>query len=151
MQDDARDIVQAVLAAAKNGDMNVLADSRPTERLRINGATEAEIEFLVAGQRVELNAMTSDQFVAFVEEKLKKYGAEKVIPDEEILANAYQAFVRSQRAKRAFAAELERIKDEPIDVPVDLAERVRGLIADSLEPWEAALWGLVDDGGEGIL
>ena len=47
-------------------------------RLRINGATEAEIEFLLrgegkTGQRVELNAMTSDQFVAFVERKLTEH------------------------------------------------------------------------------
>src|SRR5262249_26714673 len=43
-------------------------------RLKINGATEAEIEFLLRGRRVELNAMTSDQFVAFVEEKLIEHG-----------------------------------------------------------------------------
>ena len=46
-------------------------------RLIFNGATEEEIKFLLtdengesgtAGKRVELNAMTCDQFVAFVEE-----------------------------------------------------------------------------------
>ena len=37
------------------------------------------------GQRVELNAMTSDQFVAFVERKLTEHGAAKVIP---IVGNA---------------------------------------------------------------
>jgi hypothetical protein len=51
-------------------------------RLRINGTTEAEIEFLISGRRVELNAMTSDQFIAFVEEKLIEHGVTKVAPDE---------------------------------------------------------------------
>jgi DNA topoisomerase VI subunit A len=39
-------------------------------QLRGNGATEAEIQFLVQGQRVELNAFTSDQFVEWVNGKL---------------------------------------------------------------------------------
>jgi len=34
--------------------------------------------FLLEGQRVELNAMTSDQFVDFVERKLAEAGIEKV-------------------------------------------------------------------------
>jgi hypothetical protein len=37
------------------------------DRLRRNGASPEEIDFLLGGRRVELNAMTSDQFIAFVE------------------------------------------------------------------------------------
>ena len=55
------------------------------ERLEINSATEAEIAFLLDGppcfgQRVELNAMASRQFVDFLEGKLREHGARKVIP-----------------------------------------------------------------------
>ncbi len=46
-------------------------------RLTINGATPAEMDFLLRGQgqngqRVELNSMASDQFVRFVVDKLRE-------------------------------------------------------------------------------
>ena len=62
--------------------------------LAINGAIEAEIAFLLDGERVELNAMTSDQLVAFVERKLIAAGARKVVPVKATLAEAYGAFTR---------------------------------------------------------
>ena len=58
------------------------------ERLRINGATEDEIEFLLGGERVELNSMPSDVFVEFVERKLEANGVAKVVPPPERLAAA---------------------------------------------------------------
>ena len=63
-----------------------------------------EIEFLLTGegntgQRVELNAMTSDQFVAFVERKLTEHGAAKVVPSAETLAETYAAFKRGAMAQ----------------------------------------------------
>jgi hypothetical protein len=45
--------------------------------LRDNGATEEEIRFLLK-RRVELNAMTSDQLVAFLERKLTEHGVKKI-------------------------------------------------------------------------
>jgi hypothetical protein len=62
-----------------------------TERLRVNRATEAEIEFLMSGRRVELNAMTSDVFVRFVEDGLRAHGVQKAIPEGSLLANTYTA------------------------------------------------------------
>ena len=50
--------------------------NRRAANLRENGATEPEIEFLL-DNRVELNAMTSDQLVAFVEGKLRQHGVKK--------------------------------------------------------------------------
>jgi hypothetical protein len=47
---------------------NGSVDSR-RDNLLMNGATEAEVEFLLK-RRVELNALTSDQLVRFVEKKL---------------------------------------------------------------------------------
>ena len=51
-----------------------LKDSRSAtaDRLRINGATREEIAFLIAGQRVELNALSSDRFIAFVERSSRR-------------------------------------------------------------------------------
>jgi hypothetical protein len=45
------------------------------------------IDFLVNGQRVELNAMTSDQFLDFVEDKLVAAGIEKIVPPRAIHAS----------------------------------------------------------------
>jgi hypothetical protein len=71
------------------------------ERLRVNGATEAEIEFLMSGRRVELNAMPSDMFVRFVEDGLRAQGVEKAIPEASLLANTYAAMKRSAQAGAA--------------------------------------------------
>ena len=53
-------------------------------QLAENGATEAEIDILLS-ERVELNAMTSDALIAMIERKLKDYGLEKVVPDDDLL------------------------------------------------------------------
>jgi hypothetical protein len=76
--------------------------------LRENGATDEEIEFLL-DHRVELNAMTSDQLVTFVEGKLEQHGIKKIIPNNEELAQAYRLFIRSQEAEQIIERELEQL------------------------------------------
>jgi hypothetical protein len=83
----------------------------PTDRLIRDGATPAEIEFLrgteiirhekshFKGRRVELNAMTNPQLVAFVERKLKEHGVKKVVPEESVLQREFRATVRAQRVQ----------------------------------------------------
>jgi hypothetical protein len=68
------------------------------ENLRTNGASEAEIAFMFrdfdalrSTRRVELNAMTSPQFIAFIERKLRENNVAKIVPDRELLAEAYRA------------------------------------------------------------
>src|SRR5215468_5848838 len=75
--------------------------------LRENGATEAEIEFMVrdfdttrSTRRVELNAMTSPQFISFVERKLKDHGVKKIVPDKAELTGTYRLFARSHAAEQ---------------------------------------------------
>jgi hypothetical protein len=99
-------------------------------QLAENGATNAEIAILL-DERVELNAMTSDALIEMIERKLRDYGLEKVIPqDDELLAETYRAFHHSQQLREKF----EEIKDEfekedsEIEVPGDLKERVRGVL-----------------------
>ena len=70
-------------------------------RLRNCGATPEECEFLVH-QRVELNAMTSEQFVAFIKRKLAEHGVEKIVPSKQTLDEAYQLFERSRLLEEAF-------------------------------------------------
>ena len=98
-------------------------------RLRINGATEAEIDFLLAGRRVELNAMPSDVFVRFVEDGLRAHGVAKVVPGVELLAEAYAAMKRGAAVKAALRVEIERSTAEPVETPPDLLARVHAYLA----------------------
>jgi DNA topoisomerase VI subunit B len=124
------------------------------KRLRINGATEAEIEFLLrgpdkVGQRVELNAMTSDQFVAFVERQLKEHGARKVVPDAELLGRTYVAMRRGKAAERALAAEMKRLNAEPVVIPDDLADRVKAhLVENPTSTWGSAVKAITGEGDD---
>ena len=72
----------------------VTCSSNPAANLRHNGATEEEIEFLRgngrSGQRVELNAFTSEQLIRWLEAKLEKHGIKKLVPDDETLIKAYR-------------------------------------------------------------
>ena len=70
------------------------------ETLWRNGANEDEIDFLLNGQRVELNAMTSDQFLDFVEDKFISAGIEKIVPPKDQLDEAYRLFTRSAHIKK---------------------------------------------------
>lgn len=131
-----------------NVDLDKLSD-----RLELNDATEEEIEFLSGGRRVELNAMTSDQFVAFIEAKLEEHGISKVIPDEERLAEAYVLFKRGAHVRRIvekiLAAEQEELEAA---APSDLDERLRDYLDENPEvPWEEALAAIVaeEDDGDG--
>jgi hypothetical protein len=65
-------------------------------RLKAAGATTDECEFLLH-QRVELNAMTSEQFIGFIKRKLAENGIEKIVPGREELDKTYQPKIRSWR------------------------------------------------------
>jgi hypothetical protein len=115
------------------------------ENLRENGATDAETNFLL-DYRVELNAMTSDQLVTFVERKLEHHGIKKVIPDDEELAEAYRLFARSQEVEQIIEGELERLddNDDAAEVPPDIKSRIREYLVHHPEArWDAAVQYLV--------
>jgi hypothetical protein len=117
------------------------------ERLEINGATEEEIDFLLNDERVELNAMSSDVFIQFVERKLNENGVAKVIPSAEMLAEAFTTFERGRLAYAALKAEVERLNKEPVDVPADLEQRVKAHLAENpAETWDAAVKAIIDGG-----
>jgi Topoisomerase 6 subunit A/Spo11, Toprim domain len=69
--------------------------------LRLNGASEAEIAYLINGkQRVELNAMTSPQLITLIEDALVANGVSKVIPNADTLAAAYRSRFTSPQQVR---------------------------------------------------
>ncbi len=109
------------------------------KNLRENGASEKEIKFLLK-KRVELNALASDQLVAFIERKLDQHGVKKIIPDEDQLAEVYRLFVRSRRIEEIIEEALEDEDDSDIPVPRDLQSRVKiYLKKNSAARWDHAV------------
>lgn len=134
----------------------------PAANLRQNGATEAEIAVLVTrpaivgyaparGERVELNAFTSDQFIAWLEKKLKKAGCRKVIPDTETLTTAY----RRARYITEVNKHLKKLHKElwptmqKASLPAGLSQVLRrSLRDDPTLPWDAAVARLAETKAE---
>ena len=85
---------------------------------------------------VELNALPSDVLVDFVERKLqgfreKRILPRKVVPDVQVLAEAYRMFKREPHIQAAVAAENARLGSIP--VPADLEFKVREYLAEHPE------------------
>ena len=114
-------------------------------RLKINGATEDEIAFLL--RRVELNAMLPDVFVLFVEADLVANCVRKVVPAAAGLDQTYAAMRREPMARQGLEAELGRLNEELIATPGDLEEQVR----DHPEAtWDAAVRAIVEEDDDGV-
>jgi hypothetical protein len=97
------------------------------DQLAKNGATDEETAVLIA-ERVELNAMASDDLIAMIERKLKDYGLQKVIPDNDLLGEAYQAFHRSKELREEFEELESEFQESEIKVPKNLRNRVRAML-----------------------
>ena len=113
------------------------------EKLEEYGASDEEIAFLFgAKRRVELNAMTSRQFLDWLEGKLKEHGAGKVVPPLEML----ESKARSAIALRLVSDRVAEIEDAArreaaaAELPTDLAGRV-GRVLDEYPDlaWEDAV------------
>lgn len=114
----------------------------------IPGVTDDEQSFLLGGYRVELNAMTSPQFVKWIEGKLDEHEIEKVIPDAATIEFAYRRVWMRRQLQSAIDREADRLTTEAakLVVPSDLADE----IADSLQndrssSWDSALLNFVED------
>ena len=108
------------------------------ENLKANGATDEEIEFLLA-RRVELNALPSDRLVGFIEQKLNEHGVRKIVPDAETIAREYRLQLRGKQ----IAAVVEKMMQEEvgdIDVPADLNEKIAARLKKHPgESWDEAV------------
>jgi Topoisomerase 6 subunit A/Spo11, Toprim domain len=114
-------------------------DIQKAGNLRRNGATTAEADFLLR-QRVELNAMTADQLVTFVERKLKQHCVKKIVPDKKELAEAYRLFRRGKAIDEIVQRELQKFDPGAVEVPADLEKRVRKhLSKHPADRWDAAV------------
>ena len=117
------------------------------ENLRENGATEEEIGFLLS-QRVELNALASDELVAFIERKLTALKIGKVVPDAATLGAACErarttAIVNRKLGPLIHEATLEAARQPAVP---NLARRVKALLkSEPTLSWDAAIAGIVEE------
>jgi hypothetical protein len=127
-------------AAASKTDESILR-----EQLAGNGATSEETEILLH-ERVELNALTSAALIAMIERKLKDHGLEKVIPDDDVLAEAYLAFHRSNELREKFEKIEAEFEETKIRVPKKLREKVRSVLGKHQDlRWDDAVQLVLDD------
>jgi hypothetical protein len=104
-----------------------------------NGATEAEIEFLLE-KRVELNALTSRALINWLERKLEEHGIKKVVPDADTLADTYQRMRKQALVQDKIDEVLAGLGDSVASVPERLAARIaRRLKKNPALAWDAAL------------
>ena len=92
------------------------------------------------GQRVELNAMASRQFLNFLERKLAEHEVVKVVPDKEVLAKAYRLAYRKAAAQTAIDEVMKRVAEQKVDVPENLARKVAHLLGkEETKSWDDAI------------
>ena len=105
--------------------------------MRLNGASAEEAEFLL-DRRVELNALRSDELVAFVERKLQANAVHKLVPSQDTLADAYCMFTRGVEIRQLVQQELA--KPDGSAAPADLEQRVRAYLLKHPEvSWDYAV------------
>ena len=139
--------------------------SDPTDNLIENGATPAEVKFLCRGhednkggywgERVELNAFTSDALVAWIEGKLDGLGIGKVVPAAATLERAFRRAAKAHYINRHIDEVEKAAKEhaEQLEVPADLGARVRERLQhDPRTPWDMAIGTLagVNKDGTGL-
>jgi hypothetical protein len=107
--------------------------------------SQTELDYLVEGRkspkewygkRVELNTMTSRQFVSWLEAKFKAHGVKKVVPDPQVLASAWHRARKLAAIKQA----IEEVKPDKSKPPTKLAKQVAALLAKQPEiAWDEAV------------
>ena len=130
----------ADIADLEREDVYVSSPSKAAATLRRHGATRQEVDILSGGQRVELNALASDELVALIERKLAKNGIAKVIPDDATLADAYRRIRRQAAIQEKIDELVEELDGAEVKVPVGLRQRIeKAMKADPARPWDAVL------------
>jgi hypothetical protein len=110
-------------------------------------ATEEEREFLLSGRRVELDAFTAPEFIEWLEAKLGEHLPDRLIPDDDVLADAYRRAVAAAKINKAIAevrvAAIEEARST--EVPESLRSQLEEAMEDGEGAWDQALYDLVAD------
>jgi hypothetical protein len=126
--------------------VHISSPDRTADTLRRHGATQHEIDILVGGERVELNALASDELVALIERKLAKHGIRKVIPNDETLADAYQRMRRQALIQEKINELVEELDEHEVKVPAGLRHRIaKALKVDAAQAWDQVMREIADD------
>jgi hypothetical protein len=125
-------------------------DSIIREQLAENGASDAEIAFLL-NERVELNAMTSDGLIEMIERKLKQHGLEKVIPDDDLLERTYRAIHAGQELRQIYEEAEEEFEASEVEIPENLRKKVSKILkANPALRWDDAIEKILGRSDEAI-
>ena len=106
--------------------------------------TREEKEFLRSDRRVELNAFTSPQFIEWLESKLTEHLPKRLIPDDDVLHEAYRRALAiaeiNHAIEQAHGSAIETATDATI--PKTLRRQLRKAMKDSAQSWDSALYEL---------
>jgi hypothetical protein len=137
--DDIAGLEREPAAATKTSEANL------REQLAENGASDAEIAILL-NERVELNAMASDDLIAMIKRKLKAHGLKKVVPDDDVLAEAYQQFHRSKELREEFEDLESEFEETEVKIPKTLSKQIRAVLEKHPDlRWDDAIKIVLDD------
>jgi hypothetical protein len=97
--------------------------------------TDEEMDFLRGechwnywrGKRVELNAMDSPQFIAWLEKKLQEVGVKKIVPDSETLTKVWKRSLAVAKAREAIE-EIEEDQSDLVVLPKNLQAKIQRLL-----------------------
>jgi hypothetical protein len=105
----------------------------------------------IANERVELNAMTSDEFIAFIGRKFAEHGVAKVVPDSDVMPHARNV-IEGRSLQNAVAKLAPNIKEQAATaaLPENLRQQIETeLKGSSTLSWDEAVADLVADLPEG--
>ena len=98
--------------------------------------------------RVELNAMTSRQFIDLLEVKFAEHGVAKVVPDLAVIEAQSRRLLEQRLARDALADISEQILNQAANyvMPQDLMVSLRSQLEDNpCLAWDDALAELIDE------
>jgi DNA topoisomerase VI subunit B len=120
------------------------SDKDPRELLRQQGATVKEANFLVEsgrpkewrGRRVELNAMTAEGFLQWLERKFAEIGVSKMLPDAAVVEAAYRRGAMLHRAQEVLDKLIK--KSHTIPLPAGLYQQIQSQLTE-FHSWDAVV------------
>ncbi|MBA7632897.1 hypothetical protein ES703_40453 [subsurface metagenome] len=129
-----------------------LTKTDPVPFLKLNGATEKEIAYLCrnvptwnnpkhSGKRVELNAFGSREFISWIESKLERHSIKKVVPDNQILEDAFRRAALAKMLEERLELFIDEAKSDIAKTnPLQLTQKVNDLIKKNPRmPWDWAI------------
>jgi hypothetical protein len=79
-------------------------------------------------------------FIEFLERKLNEAGVKKIVPDKDLLTEAYAGMERGLRLQEAFEKIDKGLEEKGIDAPGDLQRRVEEILEQRPDlRWDAAV------------